>query len=173
MAIVFKQVLRKVQPPGRALRPERNTRCEHLRLRRNHLSDHVRPRRHGQNRAKGSTSSNRCRRFKTASCCRRARFSKSRSRRERKNQVVRTDRSVTRCGMSQFCTGTGQSGCTVHLTDSTANRYFGKPQVSCPLRLVTVITARKSRRCFAVSLGVYPARGITHNRRQLWSTHLH
>src|SRR5260370_38212074 len=37
-----------------------------------------------------------CRTFKTASCCRRARFSRSKSRRERKKQEATTDKSLTK-----------------------------------------------------------------------------
>ena len=40
-----------------------------------------------------------CRRLKTVSCCRRARFSNTRSRREQKNRVGKIDRSLSRCSM--------------------------------------------------------------------------
>src|SRR5260370_2472384 len=60
---------------------------------------HPGQRRHNITRNNLSEAANRgcgCRTFKTASCCRRARFSRSKSRRERKKRVARTDKKLSK-----------------------------------------------------------------------------
>ena len=66
--------------------------------------------------------------FKTASCCRSAGFSKSRSRRERKSWVTRIDRSLSKCSMRSVYRASAQVGPTSHLTDLKIDRYFGEAQ---------------------------------------------
>jgi hypothetical protein len=67
-----------------------------------------------------------CLRFKTASCCRRARFSRSNSRRERRSRIARTGRSLSRQSMSQSRMETGNANHAIHLIDLTADHYFGE-----------------------------------------------
>jgi hypothetical protein len=51
-----------------------------------------------------------CLRFKTASCCRRAKFSKRRSRREEKNRITGASSSFTRRSMRELYTERAQIG---------------------------------------------------------------
>jgi hypothetical protein len=69
-------------------------------------------------------------RFKTASCCRRVKFSKRRSRRERKNTITGTGESFTRHSTRAVFHGNMVHWIPAHLRDSTADRYFGEPQHS-------------------------------------------
>jgi hypothetical protein len=66
--------------------------------------------------------------FKTASCCRSARFSKIKSRRERKKHVSRVDKSLRRRSMRPVLHDDNPSGHSSDLLDSIADRYFGEPQ---------------------------------------------
>src|SRR5208337_2400809 len=66
--------------------------------------------------------------LKTASSCRRARFSNRRSRRERKNWVAITERSLIKRSMRQFLHGGRPNWTCSHLTDSMEDHYFGEPQ---------------------------------------------
>ena len=68
-------------------------------------------------------------RFKTASCCRRATFSKRRSRREGKNTITGTGKSFTRHSTRAVFHGNMVHWIPAHLHDSTADRYFGEPQL--------------------------------------------
>jgi hypothetical protein len=70
-----------------------------------------------------------CLRFKTASCCRRAKFSKRRSRREEKNRITGTSSSFTRRSMREVVHGESQIGYWAHRHNSTADRYFGERQL--------------------------------------------
>ena len=56
------------------------------------------------NRSEAANRGCGCLCFKTASCCRRARFSNGKSRRERKSWMARIDRSLSRRSISQFYT---------------------------------------------------------------------
>ena len=67
--------------------------------------------------------------FRRASCCRRARFSKNRSRREREMRVANIDGSLSRRSMGQFSIRKGQIGRLVYILDLTADLYFGETQV--------------------------------------------
>jgi hypothetical protein len=67
-----------------------------------------------------------CLRFKTVSCCRRARFSRSNSRRERRSRIARTGRGLSRQSMSQSRMETGNAKHAIHLIDLTADHYFGE-----------------------------------------------
>ena len=71
-----------------------------------------------------------CLRFKTPSCCRRAKFSKRRSRREEKNRITGTSSSFTRRSMREVVHGETQIGYWANRHDSTADRYFGEQHVS-------------------------------------------
>ena len=66
--------------------------------------------------------------LKTASCCRSARFSKSKSSQERKGWVARIDRSLSRCCIRPVYRAASQVGPTSHLTDLKIDHYFGEPQ---------------------------------------------
>ena len=68
-------------------------------------------------------------RFKTESCCRRARFSKSRSRRERKNRAGKTARSLRRRSMLSVLHVDRQTGCVCYRFDLKVDRYFGEAQL--------------------------------------------
>ena len=70
-----------------------------------------------------------CLRFKTVSCCRRARFSRSNSRRERRHRIARTGRSLSRQRMSQSRVETGNPKHAINLIDLTADHYFGERQL--------------------------------------------
>jgi hypothetical protein len=69
-------------------------------------------------------------RFKTASCCRRAKFSKRRSRRERKNTITGAGKSFTRHSIRAVLHGDSRDRMQAHFHDSTADRYFGEPQAT-------------------------------------------
>ena len=71
-----------------------------------------------------------CLRFKTVSCCRRARFSRSNSRRERRSRIARTGRSLSRQSMSQSRMETGNAKHAIPLIDLTADHYFGERQLN-------------------------------------------
>jgi hypothetical protein len=75
-----------------------------------------------------------CLRLKTVSCCRRARFSRSNSRRERRSRIARTGRSLSRQSMSQSRMETGNAKHVIHLIDLTADHYFGERQAPKRLR---------------------------------------
>jgi hypothetical protein len=67
--------------------------------------------------------------FRTASCCRRARFSKSRSRREQKDRAVNTNRSLSRRQHEASLTRkTKRNWIHFYLTDLAADRNFGEAQ---------------------------------------------
>src|ERR1035441_8150139 len=69
--------------------------------------------------------------FKTASCCRRARFSKSRSRREQKDRAANMKKSLSRHSMKASLTRKDKRNrLHVHLTDYAADRNFGEAQVA-------------------------------------------
>ena len=66
--------------------------------------------------------------LKTSSCCRSARFSKSRSRRERKKRIGKIDRSLSSRSIRLVSHECWQGGCTVDMPDLNADRYFGEAQ---------------------------------------------
>jgi len=65
---------------------------------------------------------------KTASCGRRARFSKTSSRRERRNWVARTNRSLSKRNMKLVVHGGRPRRVHFYLLDLKADRHFGEPQ---------------------------------------------
>ena len=67
--------------------------------------------------------------LKTASCCRSARFSNSRSRREQKKRVGKVARNLNRHSMRSVCRASGQVRLTSHLIDLKVDRYFGEAHV--------------------------------------------
>ncbi len=69
------------------------------------------------------------RRFKTVSCCRRARFSNTRSRREQKKRTGKVDRSLNRRSMRPVLHADRPNWIPIHIHDSTADRHFGEAQV--------------------------------------------
>ena len=69
-----------------------------------------------------------CLRFKMVSCCRRARSSRSNSRRERRSRIARTGRSLSRQSLGQSRMKTGNAKHAIHLFDLTADHYFGERQ---------------------------------------------
>jgi hypothetical protein len=74
--------------------------------------------------AEGRGCGYRC--FQTTSCCRRAKFSKSNSLRERMSEA---NSSLSRGNIPSVCTRTGQIGRTAYLHNSKGDRYFGERQV--------------------------------------------
>src|ERR1039458_2757733 len=68
------------------------------------------------------------RRFKTAIYCRRARFSMSRSRRERRIWVAKTKRSLSTRNMRPVLHESMLRQADPYLFDLKADRYFGEPQ---------------------------------------------
>ena len=73
--------------------------------------------------------------LKTASCWRRAKFSKSRSRRERKNPITGTGRSLNKHNMTPMLHGLKPHRMHLHLLNVKADRYFGERQPIPLLRL--------------------------------------
>lgn len=67
------------------------------------------------------------RRFKTAICCRRARFSMNRSRRERRVWVAKTKRSLSKRNMRTVLHESMLRQADPYLFDLKVDRYFGEP----------------------------------------------
>ena len=78
-----------------------------------------------------------CLRFQTESCCRRARFSSSKLRRERKCWIARIDKSLNRRSIIPVYRTSSQAEHFSHLTDLKIDRYFGEAHHNntvCPHR---------------------------------------
>jgi hypothetical protein len=81
------------------------------------------------NRWEAANRGCRCRCFKTVSYCRSAKFSDSRSRRERNKLIASVRIALSKRTISQLYMVPSQAGVSPHLIDSTADRDFGEAQV--------------------------------------------
>jgi len=108
-------------------------------------SDHKCRKSTQNNLSETATRGRGCLRFKVMSCCRRARFSRSRSRRELEHRATRTSRSLSRPSIQPGLHLMKEPTChTTHLPHLATDHHFGDPQDLASHPPVAVVEYQKT-----------------------------